>query len=60
MPKTKTTPPTAADVRAWARAQGHAVGQRGYISEAVVTAFNKGKRGNARYVPAAQRETVAA
>lgn len=52
--------PSAQDVREWAREQGitEGFGERGRISPEVVRAFNKGKRGNARYVETAHSPTV--
>jgi len=44
--------PTASDVRTWAVENGITVGARGCIPASVVSAFNKGKRGAAKYTPA--------
>lgn len=35
---------TAAEVRAWARAQGHEVGQRGHLPPKVISAYNRTHR----------------
>lgn len=51
----KTEPATAADVRAFAREQGIDVGTRGQLSRELIAEFNKGKRGNARYVKPSER-----
>ncbi len=55
---TKTaTKATAADVRAWANSQSDEalhVGVRGRIPADVIRAFNKGKKGNKRFIPADQ------
>lgn len=52
--------PTAADVRAFALAQGitEGYGSRGRIAPTVVEAFNKGKRGTARYAEKAVTKVV--
>lgn len=52
--------PSAADVRAWAIEQGitEGFGSRGRISPALAAAFNKGKRGNARYAEKAHVPTL--
>jgi hypothetical protein len=47
---------TAADVRAFARAQGVDVGTRGQLSRELIDSFNQGKRGNARYVKPSERK----
>lgn len=45
----KTEGATGADVRAFAVANGIAVGARGRFSATLIEAFNKGKRGAKRY-----------
>lgn len=52
MSKSTVTPATAADVRAWAKENGHTVGERGRFANALVAAYNASPAGKAApYAP---------
>lgn len=54
------TPPTADDVRAWGRARGFQVADRGRLSHELIAAYNKGRKHTfvQTHAPVAQPITV--